>query len=78
MCRTLLLMESLDDLDQGEIPEVFTPSKTRRRDAKPAQVRRLQLKPVCPVMKTRRPDQNSFVCHQHLRGSNPTTLSPLC
>jgi hypothetical protein len=49
MCRTLLLMESLDDLDQGEIPEVFTPSKTRRRDAKPAQVRRLQLLAIVHV-----------------------------
>jgi hypothetical protein len=49
MCRTLLLMESLDDLDQGEILEVFTPSKTRRRDAKPAQVRRLQLLAIVHV-----------------------------
>jgi len=49
MCRTLLLMESLEDLDQGEIPEVFTPSKTRRRDAKPAQVRRLQLLAIVHV-----------------------------
>jgi hypothetical protein len=47
-------IESLDDLDYGELPEVFTPSKTKRRDSNPAQVRQLQLLAIVHVEALRR------------------------
>jgi hypothetical protein len=56
-------IESLDDLDYGELPEVFTPSKTKRRDSKPAQVRQLQLLAIVHVEALRRRGLSAKAAH---------------